>query len=119
MVVQALWSSVQALGAVVVVSLLFWLVFGILGMALFMDAFHFCTDPDESLTKDQCIGEWQPFPEHPEIKELREWRTYNQNFDNIFAAMGTLFEMSTTEGWVDIMLHGVDAVRSLDCPRCT
>lgn len=32
-----------------------------------------------------------------------------QNFDNIINAAGTLFEMSTREGWVGIMHAGVDA----------
>ena len=31
-----------------------------------------------------------------------------QNFDNVFSAMSTLFEISTTEGWVDVMLAAVD-----------
>lgn len=31
------------------------------------------------------------------------------NFDNIFEAAITLFEMSTTEGWVSVMNLGVDA----------
>ncbi len=30
-------------------------------------------------------------------------------FDNVFQAIGTLFEMSTTEGWADVMWQGVDA----------
>lgn len=33
----------------------------------------------------------------------------DSHFDNIFAAARTLFEMSTTEGWVDIMNLGVDS----------
>jgi hypothetical protein len=33
----------------------------------------------------------------------------NQNFDSIGEAMLTLFEISTTEGWVDVMYAGTDA----------
>eukprot|EP00939_MAST-03C_sp_MAST-3C-sp1_P000527 g527.t1 len=36
-----------------------------------------------------------------------------QNFDDIFSAMSALFELSTTEGWVDVMYAAVDA-RGLD-----
>lgn len=36
--------------------------------------------------------------------------TLSQSFDNIGTAMLTLFEISTTEGWVDVMYAGVDAV---------
>ena len=63
-------------------------------------------------------GKWYPDPDDETYSEVREWRTYPQNFDNIFAAMGTLFEMSTTEGWVDIMHHGVDAVTAPRPPPC-
>jgi len=30
-------------------------------------------------------------------------------FDNVFQSIGTLFEMSTTEGWADVMWQGVDS----------
>ena len=32
-----------------------------------------------------------------------------QTFDNVLRAGGALFEMATTELWVDIMYQGVDA----------
>lgn len=35
--------------------------------------------------------------------------TIPQNFDNTVFAMATLFEMSTTEQWLDIMYSGVDS----------
>ena len=38
------------------------------------------------------------------------WLNADSNFDNIFAAMLTLFEVSTLELWPDIMYNGVDAV---------
>jgi hypothetical protein len=33
----------------------------------------------------------------------------DENFDNIMNAVATLFVMSTTEGWIDIMASGIDA----------
>merc|ERR1719162_2591709 len=33
----------------------------------------------------------------------------SQSFDNIAVAMQTLFEISTTEGWVDVMYSAVDS----------
>ncbi len=35
-------------------------------------------------------------------------RIIPQSFDNIFTAMGALYEISTTEGWVDVMIAAVD-----------
>ena len=37
------------------------------------------------------------------------WMQVEQSFDNIFTAFCTLFEISTTEGWVDVMLAAVDS----------
>jgi hypothetical protein len=34
----------------------------------------------------------------------------DQNFDNLPQAISTLFQMSTTEGWIDVMNRGIDAV---------
>jgi voltage-dependent calcium channel L type alpha-1D len=31
-----------------------------------------------------------------------------QNFDNVFKAMGTLYEIATTEGWLDVMYAAID-----------
>lgn len=110
LVVQALVGSLKALGNVIVIASLFWSIFAILGMAFFMGKYNYCTDPAESITKATCVGEWVPDPQFPTVTEVREWRTHDNNFDNFYNAVTTLFEMSTTEGWVDVMLNGVDAV---------
>ena len=53
-------------------------------------------------------------PTTPTSKQLCEcwgcdWGpTLYQNFDNILSALSTLWEMSTTEGWVDIMYAACD-----------
>ena len=38
-----------------------------------------------------------------------EWVLYDTNFDNVANGMITMFILMTTEGWVQIMWHGVDA----------
>lgn len=37
------------------------------------------------------------------------WENEESNFDNIFTASLTLFEMMTTEGWLNVMYNGIDA----------
>ena len=54
-VVNALIASFPGMGNVIVICLLFWFIFGILGMNLFMGKFHYCTDGDV-LTKEECTG---------------------------------------------------------------
>lgn len=38
------------------------------------------------------------------------WTNKDQSFDNMPAAVNTLFQIATTEGWGDIMYQGMDAV---------
>ena len=48
---------------------------------------------------------------HPGTGELPAFvSVVSQNFNNVGNAVGLLFEASTTEGWVDMMLAAVDAV---------
>ena len=42
MVVNAMFASLPGMGNVLIVSLLFWLIFGILGMQLFLGTFFSC-----------------------------------------------------------------------------
>jgi len=37
-----------------------------------------------------------------------DWIIRDSNFDNIFEAMSTMFKVSLTEGWLDIMYWGRD-----------
>ena len=39
-----------------------------------------------------------------------EWVNADANFDNTLNAFNTLFQMMTTEGWVDVMHSGLDSV---------
>lgn len=44
------------------------------------------------------------------VEQGGKWvQALSQNFDNILTAMLTLFEISTTEGWVDVMYQATDA----------
>ena len=148
-VVNALLRSLPGLGNVLLVALLFWLIFGILGMQLFMGAFSRCSDESVE-TKALCVDGWvnqtldvewdsvsqscagwaemlasaqggdaalsEPTSESTCVGSYassafveRTWASDHYNFDNIFDAMRTLFEMSTTEGWTAVMYDGVDS----------
>jgi len=55
--------------------------------------------PTTTLTSEYLCGCWQA-----------EWGpVLAQNFNNVGAAMLTLFEISTTEGWADVMMAAIDA----------
>eukprot|EP00440_Ansanella_granifera_P074218 gb/GFBE01080540.1/.p1 GENE.gb/GFBE01080540.1/~~gb/GFBE01080540.1/.p1 ORF type:complete len:2396 (+),score=576.99 gb/GFBE01080540.1/:1-7188(+) len=43
------------------------------------------------------------------VEQGGKWVNMNQNFDSLFMGMVSLFEICTTEGWVDVMLAAVDS----------
>jgi hypothetical protein len=36
------------------------------------------------------------------------WKTYNENFDDAFQGMSTLFIVSSLSGWTDIMFRAIN-----------
>ena len=98
MVVNALMISIPSISNVVMVCALFLMIFAITGINLFKGRFFYCSIPDNIniRTKTDCLeagGSWLNMPE---------------NFDNIFNAMMSLFDMMSTEGWQNIMRSGMD-----------
>eukprot|EP00931_Biecheleriopsis_adriatica_P023690 TRINITY_DN14902_c0_g1_i1.p1 TRINITY_DN14902_c0_g1~~TRINITY_DN14902_c0_g1_i1.p1 ORF type:complete len:2368 (-),score=487.75 TRINITY_DN14902_c0_g1_i1:53-7156(-) len=51
------------------------------------------------------------------VEQGGKWVNMNQNFDNILVGMVSLFEICTTEGWVDVMLAAVDVRGPYLSPR--
>lgn len=78
-----------------------------MGVDLFKGQFDYCKGLDSALmakvvSSKDCLdlgGIWYHPPE---------------NFDNTINGFQTLFEMMSTEGWLDVMHAGVDAVSPID-----
>ena len=104
--VNALIGAIPSVLNVLFVCVLFWLIFGILGMQLFSGKFFKCND-DSVQWKYQCSG----FFLDPETADVtsRIWANPPYSFDNIYEAFLILFEMATLEGWADAMYSGVDS----------
>lgn len=107
--VVSLINAVPSIINALVIALLFFLLFAIFGTTYFKGKFFYCLTTniekivDESLidTKWDCLdygGDW--------INQIL-------NFDNVLNSMASLFVLSSTEGWGDIMFLGVDA-RNID-----
>ena len=109
-VVNTLFACIPGLVNVIVVSLLFWMIFGIMGMNLFMGMYWSCSigEYDCDAEGNNCL---QTVRTKADCKEAGgDWTNSPNNFDNLPNALLNLFEMATTEGWV-VQLHlGVDAV---------
>ena len=88
-VVISLMKAGPAIINVMVVMLLFWTIFGILGVQVFKGTFYQCS-PSETLanlTEAECLAAGGG------------WLRYSPGFDNIFEAIVTLFEVRTLENW--------------------
>lgn len=102
--VQSLINAIPDIGNVLVVSLLFLLLFAIMGTNFYKGAFYTCHTNN--------------IPSHfiPKIRDKfdcldfgGEWINADQNFDNVMNSVVTLFNVMTTEGWIEVMWNAVDA----------
>jgi hypothetical protein len=110
--IQALFMAVPSIISVLIVSLLFYIIFGIIGVNYFKGTLFSC----------QYFDQYPDFLQPPPLMALRvtdkwscmdwggAWVNYDYTFDNLPQAVSTLFQMSTTEGWVEVMNRAVDSV---------
>ena len=78
------------------ITVMFILMFGVIGVQLFMDLFYYCSteninDDTEIVTVYDCMNNGA------------EWINRDINFDNIMTACMTLFEMFTGKSWCNIV----------------
>uniref|UniRef100_G1P525 Sodium channel protein n=1 Tax=Myotis lucifugus TaxID=59463 RepID=G1P525_MYOLU len=113
-VVNALIGAIPAILNVLLVCLIFWLIFCILGVNLFSGKFGRCmnTTANPALlinytiiaNRNQCIS------------ENFTWDNLKVNFDNVGMAYLALLQVATFKGWTDIMHAAVDAREKEDQP---
>ena len=117
-VVNALLSSIPSILNVLLVCSLFFLIFGILGTYQLKGKLFYCEmdhlSSEVRASLEQTYGFTtrsfkKLFSKEACIEVGRQWKNSPSNFDNVMKSMMLLFEMSTTEGWVDMMFRGIDA----------
>ena len=70
---------------------------------MFKGVFYYCDGPD--VVKQNITNKWECL-KYPQNR----WINQKYNFDNLGQALMSLFVLSSKDGWVDIMYHGLDAV---------
>lgn len=103
-VINALLRSLPAVGYTVVLLVLFFFVFGILGLNLFIGRFYFCTDASVA-GRLQCVGS---YVQANGLVAPRVWANPPFSFDNIGAASLTLLEVVALKGWVPVLNAAMD-----------
>uniref|UniRef100_U3JW60 Sodium channel protein n=1 Tax=Ficedula albicollis TaxID=59894 RepID=U3JW60_FICAL len=112
-VVNALLGAIPSIMNVLLVCLIFWLIFSIMGVNLFFGKCVNMTDENSEIST--------------EIKNKTDCETYNNtgkifwvnvkvNFDNVGSGYLALLQVATFKGWMDIMYAAVDSREVNDQP---
>ncbi|XP_061661034.1 sodium channel protein type 4 subunit alpha B-like isoform X1 [Syngnathoides biaculeatus] len=116
-VVNALIGAIPSIMNVLLVCLIFWLIFSIMGVNLFAGKFGRCVDRagrayDAALVNNK--SECRALRERrDEDGERYYWTKVKVNFDNVGAGYLALLQVATFKGWMEIMYAAVDS-RAVD-----
>ncbi|XP_066173568.1 sodium channel protein type 5 subunit alpha-like [Sylvia atricapilla] len=108
-VVNALLGAIPSIMNVLLVCLIFWLIFSIMGVNLFAGKFGKCvnmTDENSGITgnienKTDCVT-------YNSTGKIF-WVNVKVNFDNVGSGYLALLQVATFKGWMDIMYAAVDS----------
>ncbi|KAM9249290.1 LOW QUALITY PROTEIN: sodium channel protein type 1 subunit alpha-like [Dugong dugon] len=109
-VVNALLGAIPSIMNVLLVCLIFWLIFSIMGVNLFAGKFYNCVNTTTGEMFD--ISEVNNHSECLRLIERNEtarWRNVKVNFDNVGFGYLSLLQVATFKGWMDIMYAAVDS----------
>ncbi|XP_042330632.1 sodium channel protein type 5 subunit alpha-like [Sceloporus undulatus] len=91
-VVNALAGAIPSIGNVLLVCIVLWLPFNILGVQLFRGKFWSCNSSVPVVNRNDCVQINAPV-----------------NFDNVMKGYLALLQVATFKGWMEIMYAAVDA----------
>ncbi|XP_056156943.1 sodium channel, voltage-gated, type I like, alpha b isoform X1 [Lampris incognitus] len=114
-VVNALLGAIPSIMNVLLVCLIFWLIFSIMGVNLFAGKYFHCvnTTTDENFpiefvnNMSDCLAL---------VNDSALWKNVKINFDNVGAGYLALLQVATFKGWMDIMYAAVDSRKVGDQP---
>ncbi|XP_048026199.1 LOW QUALITY PROTEIN: sodium channel protein type 4 subunit alpha A [Megalobrama amblycephala] len=106
-VVNALVGAIPSIFNVLLVCLIFWLIFSIMGVNLFAGKFYHCinTTTEERFpmdvvnNKSDCMA----------LMHEARWVNVKVNYDNVGLGYLSLLQIATFKGWMDIMYAAVDS----------
>nr|XP_029135548.1 sodium channel protein type 4 subunit alpha-like [Labrus bergylta] len=107
-VVNALIGAIPSIMNVLLVCLIFWLIFSIMGVNLFAGKFGRCVNRTGYIYDNGFINN------KSECEALNDtsqyyWTKVKVNFDNVGAGYLALLQVATFKGWMDIMYAAVDS----------
>uniref|UniRef100_A0A8D0FSD1 Sodium channel protein n=1 Tax=Strix occidentalis caurina TaxID=311401 RepID=A0A8D0FSD1_STROC len=118
-VVNALVGAIPSIMNVLLVCLIFWLIFSIMGVNLFAGKYHYCFNEtaeerfETDIVNNKTDCEALMPPNSTEIR----WKNVKINFDNVGAGYLALLQVATFKGWMDIMYAAVDSRKQEEQPK--
>ncbi|KAK2523981.1 hypothetical protein Q9966_011898 [Columba livia] len=109
-VVNALVGAIPSIMNVLLVCLIFWLIFSIMGVNLFAGKFGKCINKTEGdMPLDPKIINNMSDCILYNVSGTFYWTKVKVNFDNVGAGYLALLQVATFKGWMDIMYAAVDS----------
>ncbi|XP_055695996.1 sodium channel protein para isoform X44 [Lutzomyia longipalpis] len=103
-VVNALVQAIPSIFNVLLVCLIFWLIFAIMGVQLFAGKYFKCVDVNKTTLSHEII---------PDVNACKAenytWENSRMNFDHVGKAYLCLFQVATFKGWIQIMNDAIDS----------
>ena len=87
---NSLFAAIPSIGNVLLVSLLFWLIFSILGVHLFSGKFYKCVDKDNEQLPPSVVANKTECLNHT---DKYRWVNSKVTFDNVFAGFLALMQV--------------------------
>uniref|UniRef100_A0A8C2BJ48 Sodium channel protein n=1 Tax=Cyprinus carpio TaxID=7962 RepID=A0A8C2BJ48_CYPCA len=112
-VVNALIGAIPSIMNVLLVCLIFWLIFSIMGVNLFAGKFGRCVNRTGFIFNSSFINNKSECLEMNSTQYY--WTKVKVNFDNVGAGYLALLQVATFKGWMEIMYAAVDS-RSVKQP---
>jgi len=117
-VFSALYNSIPAIFSVIILASFMLLLFSIIGMNFFMGKFFICNDGDVA-GKADCIGLISAGGAEGDLGFMvpRVWANPGYSFDNVFAGILTLYEITSLEGYIEIIWSATDITEEGMMPK--
>ncbi|XP_055456072.1 sodium channel protein type 3 subunit alpha isoform X2 [Psammomys obesus] len=106
-VVNALVGAIPSIMNVLLVCLIFWLIFSIMGVNLFAGKFYHCVNMTTGNKFE--VSEVNNLSDCKALGKQARWKNVKVNFDNVGAGYLALLQVATFKGWMDIMYAAVDS----------
>ncbi|XP_059391444.1 sodium channel protein type 4 subunit alpha-like isoform X4 [Carassius carassius] len=106
-VVNALIGAIPSIMNVLLVCLIFWLIFSIMGVNLFAGKFGRCVNRTGFIFNASFINNKSECLEMNSTQYY--WTKVKVNFDNVGAGYLALLQVATFKGWMEIMYAAVDS----------